>query len=68
MNSERTQDQITDILLAAHRKGGMQRVKSLLRCAIVNFSAEYSTSGEVDEQIVQEIADAVTATRQPQWR
>jgi hypothetical protein len=67
MNNERNQDQITDLLLAAHRKGGMKAVKSLLRCAIINFSAEYSTSGEVDEEIVQEIAEAVTAPRQMQW-
>jgi hypothetical protein len=64
----RNQDQITDLLLAVHRQGGMQKVKSLLRCAIVNFSAEYSTTGEVDEEIVQEIAEAVTAPRQMQWR
>ena len=68
MNTERNQDQITDLLLATHRKGGMKAVKSLLRCAIINFSAEYSNSGEVDHEIVQEIAEAVTTPAHMQWR
>jgi hypothetical protein len=68
MNTERTQDQITDLLLAAHRRGGMKAVKSLLRCAIINFSAEYSHSGDVDAEVVAEIVTAIGSSGQLQYR
>ena len=58
-----SQDQITDILLSLHQQCGMKAVKQALRCAVINFSAEYTPQhcplGSVDYEIVDEIADAI---------
>lgn len=57
------QDQLTDILLAMHKRHGMRGVKQMLRCAVINFAAEYtphgSPLGAIDYEIVAEIADAI---------
>lgn len=57
------QDQITDILLTAHKRHGMSAVKQMLRCAVMNFAAEYTPHdaplGSVDNEIVEEIAGAI---------
>lgn len=58
-----SQDQITDILLALHKGHGMRAVKQALRCAVINFAAEYtphdSPLGSVNHEVVEEIADAI---------
>lgn len=54
---------MTEMLLAAHAHGGMPCVKRILRCAVVNFSAEYldpeNPSPLPDNEILAELAEAV---------
>ena len=57
------QDVVTDLLLDVHREHGMKGVKSFLRMAVANFSAEAGGSADdentPDDAILDELAEAI---------